>query len=204
MYLDQYPKNLKKIGANPEAAEAARSEAYDAFFEYRFMEALRNHTQHEGLAVHGVTMGGRWLPSRDPKQLQFSITPYASKAALEDSKFKKAVLNESPEKVALIPAARIHVGGISSVHSQARKIITPFVKEARRLFEDAIARHGAEAKKRYSGLAAIAKEEGAVVEKIPILLDWDDIRQKLLQRNHPVENLAKRFVTSQAEGAANS
>jgi hypothetical protein len=78
------------------------------------------------------------------------------------------------------------------------------VKEARRLFEDAIARHEAEAKKRYIGLAAIAKEEGVVVEKIQIFLDWDDVRQKLLKRNHPVENLAKRFVTSQAEGTANS
>lgn len=204
MYLDQYPQNLKKIGANPEAAKVACSEAYDDFFEYRFMEAMRNHTQHEGLAVHGVTMGGSWLPPRDPKQLQFSIKPYASKAALEGSKFKKSVLSESPEKVPLIPAARVHVGGISSIHKKVRELIAPFVEEARRLFEDAVARHEAEAKKRYPGLAAIVKEEGTVVENIPILLDWDDVRRKLLARNHPVENLAKRFVTSQAERATNS
>lgn len=203
MYLDQCPQSLKTIGANPEAAKAACSKVYDEFFEYRFMEALRNHTQHEGLAVHGVTMGGRWLPSRDPKQLQFSIKPYASKSALEDSKFKKSVLSESPEKVDIILAARVHVGGISSVHKQVRELITPFVEGARRLFEGAVARHEAEAKKPYPGLAAIAKEEGAVLEKIPILLEWDDVRQKLLKRNHPVENLAKRFVTSQAEGAVN-
>lgn len=204
MYLDQYPQSLKKIGANPEAAKAVCSKAYDDFFEYRFMEALRNHTQHEGLAVHGVTMGGSWLPPRDSKQLQFSIKPYASKAALEGSKFKKSVLSESPEKVAVIPAARVHVGGISSVHKKVRELIAPFVKESRRLFEDAIACHEAEAKKRYPGLAAIAKEEGVVVERIPILLDWDDVRQKLMNRNDPVENLAKRFVTSQAEGVAKS
>lgn len=200
MYLDQYPQSLGRIGADVEAVKAVCSDVYDSSFEYRFMEALRNHAQHAGLAVHGVTMGGRWLPPSDPKELQFSITPYASKAALEDSKFKKSVLNESPDKVALIPAARVHVGGISSVHKKVRELIAPFVKEARFLFEEAVFRHEAEANKRYPGLAAIVKEEGAVVEKIPVLLEWDDIRQKLLEKNCPVENLAKRFVTSQAEG----
>lgn len=197
MYLDQYPFSLKKIGANPESAKAACSKAYDDFFEYRFMEALRNHAQHAGLAVHGVTNGWSWLPAHEPRQLQFYISPYALKSSLEDSKFKKTVLAESPEKVALIPAARVHVGGISSVHKEVRKLMEPFVAEARSLFEGAVARHEAEAQQRYSGLAAIAKEEGVIVEKVPILLNWDDVRQKLLKRNHPVENLAQRFVTSQ-------
>jgi len=203
MYLDQYPQSLKTIGVNPESAQAVCSKVYDDFFEYRFMEALRNYAQHEGLAVHGVTMGGRWLPSHDPKQLQFSVNPYASKAALEGSKFKNAVLNESPEKVNIIHAARVHIGGISSVHKQVRELIAPFVERARHLFEVAIDRHETEAKKAYLGLAAIAKEGGVVLEKVPILLKWDDVRQKLLKRNHPVENLAKRCVTSQAEGAVN-
>lgn len=204
MYLDQYPQSLKKIGANREATKEACSKAYDNFFEYRFMEALRNHAQHEGLAVHGVTMGRRWLPPHEPKQLQFSIVPYASKAALEGSNFNKKVLIECPDKVSLIPAARIHIGGISSVHKKARELIAPLVEEARCLFEGAITRHEIEARKKHLGLAAILKENDVVVEKIPILLDWDNVRQKLLKRNHPVENLAKRFVTSQAEGAVNS
>lgn len=203
MYLDQYPQNLKTIGANPKIAKAVCTKIYDNFFEYRFMEALRNHTQHKGLAVHGVTMGGRWLPPRDPRQLQFSVKPYASKTALEDSKFKKSVLNDSPEKVDLLLAARVHVGGISSVHKQVRELITPFVEGARRLFESVVSHHEVKAGKLYTGLMAIAKEDDVVVEKISILLDWDDVRQKLLKRNHPVENLAKRFVTSQSEATVN-
>lgn len=204
MYLDQYPQSVKKIGTSPELAKTACSKAYDNFFEYRFMEALRNYAQHEGLAVHGVTMGGRWLPPHEPKQLQFSVTPYALKEALENSSFKKTVLDETPERVALIPAARIHVGGISLIHKKVRQIIEPFVKEARHLFEEAVSRHEAEAKKRYPGLAAVVKEEGVVIEKIPIFLDWDDVRQKLLERNPPVGNLAKRFVTSQTKEGVKS
>lgn len=204
MYLDQYPQLLKRAGACAEEAKKVNSKVYDNFFEYRFIEALRNHTQHAGLAVHGVTIGGRWQPPSECKHLQFSITPYALKSGLKYSKFKKSVLNESPDKVALIPAARIHVGGISSVHKKPRELISPFVEKARRLFENAIARHETEAKKRYLGLAAIAKEGDSIIERVPVFLNWDDVRQKLEERNHPVENLAKRFVTSQAEGAANS
>ena len=204
MYLDQYPQLLKKVGAEPKSAKEVASTAYDTFFEYRFMEALRNHAQHAGLAVHGVTMGMSWLPPSDPKQLQFSIIPYALKSALEEEPaFKRAVLDQCSEQVDIISAARIHVGGISSVHKKVRELIKPFVQEARSLFEDAIARHEAEAKERYSGLTAIVKENGAIVEKISILLDWDDIRQLLVKKNHPVENLGKRFVTSQSVRRAN-
>ena len=204
MYLDQYPQLLKKVGAESKSAKDVSSAAYDNYFEYRFMEALRNHAQHAGLAVHGVTMGMSWLPPDDPKQLQFSVTPYALKSALEEGPaFKRAVLDQCSEQVDIIPAARIHVGGISSVHKQVRELITPFVQEARSLFEDAIARHETEAKERFSGLTAIAKENGVIVEKISILLDWDDIRQMLVKKNRPVENLGKRFVTSQPVGRAN-
>lgn len=197
MYLDQYPKNLIKIGADPEEVKKFCRKIYDDFFEYRFMEALRNHVQHAGLAVHGVTMGGRWLPPSEPRQLEFAITPYALKKELEGTGFKKSVLNEAPDKVLLIHAARVHIGGISSVHKKVRESIKYFVDKARALFEAAIARHEAEAKKHYLGLSAIAKEQGVVIEKFSVFLDWDDIRQKLLNRNDSVENLANRFVTSQ-------
>jgi hypothetical protein len=199
MYLDQYPQSLKKIGVYSDVVKVFNSKIYDDFFEYRFMEALRNYVQHAGLAVHSVTMGSRWLPAIEPKQLQFSVTPYALKAALESSTFKKSILNESPEKVALIPAARVHVGGVSSTHEKIRKLIEPFVKEARILFEEAITRYEAVATKEYPRLVAIFKEDDVVMEKISIFLDWDNVRQKLLRRNCSVENLAKRFVTNRAD-----
>jgi len=196
MYLDQYPKHIKRIGIDPTEIKKVASKSYDDFFEYRFMEALRNHAQHSGLAVHGITAGGRWLPKPEAKKLEFSMTPYALKSALEGSSFKKSVLSECPEKIAILHAARIHIGGISAVHKKARELTFESVKEARSLFQDAISRHEIEAKKRYPGLSAIMKVNGSVIEKIPLLLEWDDIRKRLTERNYPIENLAKRFVTS--------
>lgn len=203
MYLDQYLGNLKKIGIDSNIAKTLSSEQYDNFFEYRFMEALRNHTQHAGHAVHGINMGKRRLHEQEPKRLQYSITPYAAKYMLEGTKFKASVLKECPDKVAIIPAARIHVGGISSIHKKVRELSKGLVQEARDLFEEAILRHEKEAQKNYLGLAAIAKENGDIVEQIPIFLNWDDVRQKLVNKNWPVENLNQRFVTSEEQEGLN-
>lgn len=203
MYLDQYLGNLKKIGIDSNIPKTLSSEQYDNFFEYRFMEALRNHTQHAGHAVHGVKMGGRWMHEQEPRKLQYSITPYAAKCMLEGTKFKASVLKECPDKVAIIPAARIHVGGISSIHKKVRELSKDLVQDARGLFEEAIFRHEKEAQKKYLGLAAIAKENGDIVEHIPIFLNWDNVRQKLVNKNWPVENLSQRFVTSQEQEGLN-
>lgn len=204
IYLDQYPQSLKKVGANRKAAKEVCSAAYDEFFEYRFMEELRNHAQHVGLAVQEVKMNVRWVPHGELKDLRHSVKPYAKKEELMGMGFKKAVLNECPERVDLISAARTHVGGISSVHKKVRELAAPFIEDARRLFEDVISRHCTSANKRYLSLAAIAKEEGVVVDEIPIFLEWDDVRQKLQNKNFAVEHLAKGFVTNQTEESGNS
>ena len=36
------------------------STEYDASFEYRFMEALRNHVQHSGIPAHRISTGAKW------------------------------------------------------------------------------------------------------------------------------------------------
>ena len=198
MYLDQHPQRLKRIGADPADAKLVCSKAYDDFFEYRFMEALRNHAQHAGLAVHGVTLSSSWLPPGERAHLQFSTIPYASKKVLEEDKtFKKKVLYECPEKVPLLFAARTYVGCISTIHKKVRELIEPFVSAARSLFEDAISRHSAEAGESCSGLAAIAKEDGRINEEISIFLDWDDVRQKLEKQNRPLIALGHSYVSSQ-------
>lgn len=203
MYLDRCWQHVEEIGADSEMVKQVASNSYDNFFEYRFMEALRNHAQHAGLAVHSVTAGGRWLPAYKPTQLQFYVTPYALKAVLqENQKFKKKILNECPDKVALVPAVRVYVGGISSVHQKVRDIIAPFVADGRALFEEVMARHEAIAEERYVGLAALAKDGDEIVDRVPVILKWDDVRLKLMNNNQPIENISQRFVTSQNEEGA--
>ena len=198
MYLDHYPQHLNKIGESFETAKSVASESYDRFFEYRFMEALRNYTQHSGLAVHELKLGGQWLSTTEPRQQQFAITAYSSRSILENSSFKKSVLRETPIKVEVLPAIRIYLSCISSIHNKVREIIDSKTKQSRDLFADLIARHEKEANHKHLGLAAVAKVNERVVEEIPILLDWDDVRIKLLKRNKSLEHIDKCFVTSQS------
>lgn len=203
LYLDQFQQRLKELGANPAPAKSAANDAYDASFEYRFMEALRNHVQHVGLAIHGVTTDCRWVPQPEAKRLEFAVLPYTLKSALvADSSFKKAVLDECPDKVFTLHAARAYVGGISSVHEQVRLLAEPLVSTARAAIEAAIARHGAAAKQQYVGLAAVAKDGGTVSERVPVFLQWDDVRQKLVAKNRPIVNLAKRSLSNQGHDDA--
>jgi hypothetical protein len=202
LYLDQFQQWLKEVGADPETAKKKAEKAYDSSFEYRFMEALRNHVQHVGLAVHGVTINSGWVPQPNPQRLEFTVIPYTQKSTVaQDPKFKKLVLNESPAKVSTLAASRSYVGGISSIHEEVRALAEPFVMKARAAFEAAIARHGAAASKGYLGLAAVAKEGANIAEEIPIFLHWDDVRLKLVARNRTIVNLAKRSLNNRSDDA---
>ena len=65
------------------------SSEYDKSFEYRFMEALRNHVQHCGIPVHRVSMNVKWTAPVDGL-LEYSLYFCAQKKELIlDENFKK-------------------------------------------------------------------------------------------------------------------
>ena len=63
LFVDQIRQRIGACGGDSAAIKKRISDAYDAAFEYRFMEALRNHVQHSGSAIHGLSFGGDWQPS---------------------------------------------------------------------------------------------------------------------------------------------
>lgn len=54
-----------------------KSRIYDGSFPYRVMEKLRNHAQHQGLAVNSQTYSSRWLelPGEQIRQRVQAFTP---------------------------------------------------------------------------------------------------------------------------------
>ena len=112
LYLDHLLAHTKHFASSGENIEdiirAYISEEYDGHFEYRFMEALRNHVQHKGLAVHLTPIGGNAKSYDETRLLEHSVSAYSVKKYLEENrKFKKSVLNEMPEKVELLWASKI-------------------------------------------------------------------------------------------------
>jgi len=172
------------------------------------MEALRNYVQHRGLAVHSTSMGGKLIPYEERDGIEFITSLYTHKSEVESDKaFKKKVSQEMPEKVNLMYAARVYVGSISKAHSDIRKLLKKESEKSRNLILNTIDGYEKINNGKAVGLYAICsipKEPvDETIEKCPLLLDWDDIRLNLINKNPKMVNLGKRFVSSSAYNKAN-
>lgn len=197
LFVDQIRQRIRACGGDSAAIKKHLCEAYDAAFEYRFMEALRNHVQHSGSAIHGLSFGGNWQPPRARERRVYSLSASTHKRFLElDSKFKDSVLEECPDKVDFMQAMRSYVSALSTIHDFARASIGPNTSAARGAFEDAIKRYEDFSATSSLGLTAYSSIKSKQVDKVAIFLNWDDVRIKLSKRNHPLNNLSKTVTSS--------
>lgn len=197
LYVDQTQQWTREAGGDPTLVKAELSAQYDEFAEYRFIEALRNHAQHCGLAVHGVITQNTWLPKGQAEKLEICVQPYAAKASLQaDSKFKKTVLAECSDRVILLPSIRRYVESIGHIQKVVRSQVEPNAVTARAQLDSRISAYTVTVGNEVPGLVALAIKGDVTVERIPILVNWDDVRLKLLQRNRSLSSLSRAYVTS--------
>lgn len=174
------------------------SSEYDASFEYRFMEALRNHVQHSGIPVHQVSTGAK-LTEPEDGLFEYSLYFGAQKKELiENNGFKKSVLDEMPDEVNLRSAARIYVEAFSRINKQAREKIESIVDSARLCLDRTIRDYMVIFENDPVGLYAYEYQGKEKVCEVSILTESDDIRIELIRKNSELINLRKRYVTSQA------
>jgi len=199
LYLDQAPQRLSSCAHLPDDAKLEfkniLSGHYDASSSYRFLEALRNHVQHCGSAVHKLSIGPRWTGTLR----EASVQPFALRRHLEeDGKFKTAVLREAPDEVNLIQNIREYLQCLGAAHKYIRDTVEPAAKNARAILQQHINQYSAENAGETVGLAAVRSDPPHSTQTISIFLDWDDVRLQLIQRNHTLINLSKCFVTGKA------
>jgi hypothetical protein len=174
------------------------STEFDASFEYRFMEALRNHVQHSGIPVHRISTGLKWI-DHDDGLLEYSLYFGAQKQELIlDKGFKKKVLSEMPDEVNLSVATRNYIEAISRIHKHAREKIEEVVESSRLYLEGAIRDYKVVYEKEPIGLYAYKYQGEEEIDGVPIITKWDDVRRELEKRNRELVNLRKRYVSSQA------
>lgn len=201
LYLDQLPQHIADcVPNNLDVADTVKrccSKEYDKNFEYRFMEALRNHVQHRGIPIHFFRQDSRWTSNDEYGHMEFSIYIAAQRDVFEsDGKFKKTVLSEMTQDVNLLAAARKYVESLSSIHQFVRDLISASITTARALIESAHSKYSKEFNGSLIGLAALEVGEEGVRLSVPLLLEWDDVRLQLQKRNRQLVNMAKRYVTS--------
>ena len=200
LYTDQLLSHISFcLSDRPEIKEKIKglfSTEYDSNFEYRFMEALRNYVQHKGLAVHNGSHKKGW--KNNYSRLEYSLYFSAKKSELAlDKNFKKSILDEMPDEVDLHSASRSYVESMSRVHEQTRHMINEVVEKSRLAIE--IARE--DFKKAYPDknmyfLSACAYKNEHRIDEIPLPLEWDDIRRKLIMRNKGLARLGKSCLFS--------
>lgn len=203
LYIDQTPQWLKKCAAQPKVAcaefETRKHFHYDNIFSYRFLEALRNHVQHCGLAVHSVTHGRKWHELQDSHELELSLTPLAEKSHLcMDSKFKKKILDEMPEKVVLMHAIREYLECIGDIHTMCRGHVVEHVKASRQTFESLLSAYAVQDVPNF-GIVAFRTDPCGREESVPLLLNWDDIRIKLVAQNSGMVVLSRKSITGRTK-----
>ncbi len=205
LYSDQIEKHVRICLCNENTSEKVVkpyfSEEYDLHLEYRFMEALRNYVQHYGLAVHSLSLPSNWVENGENKEQINTIKLSSSKEELsKDKSFKKKTLSEIDDKTDLVKSTRVYVGSFSKVHQKIRDLIETNVIAARYDIENTIERYKNVNSERAVGLYAYSilgdnpREEP--IEKFPILLDWDNVRVRLTNKNRAFPNISQWYVTS--------
>jgi hypothetical protein len=206
LYLDHTRHHLGNIDSNngeiAKTIEAKISAQYDGSLGYRTMEALRNYVQHRGYPLHGVTFDARWLD--DWKKARYAVTPYMKIAELaEDGKFKAAVLEELKARgdtADIKPIVREYVDGLGKIHTEVRTQIRSLVEESDTVIRGAIERYrkADPIEDSVIGLAAVRREERAFTDSIQLFEELLDYRKGFERKNRNLNNLAKRYVTSEA------
>jgi hypothetical protein len=202
LYEDSLSQNVREcIPDAPDAEYNVKglfSKEYNENKEYRFMKALRNYVQHRGMPIHLTEHESRWTSLNDDSFLEYRMELASERRYLgEDPIFKekKRFFAELDEKIDLKAATRSYVESISNVHESVRTVIAETVSRAKELIEDAHRQYAAVYNGTLVGLSACQLTDDGQVSVIPILLDWDNIRMKLQQRNRKLINLRKRYVT---------
>jgi plasmid maintenance system antidote protein VapI len=203
-YTELIASKASKCTGNDKEVEvsvkALTSKHYDESLDYRLMEALRNHLSHSGVAVHLVDNPDKWLLD-DKKQatnLVFNIDIYALKSRLaENTGFKLSVLKELPDRIDLKKSTRSYLGAISSIQEEVRKITINTVENSRSVIEKHLKKYAElNSGSSFAVGAYSAASHKLGLKPVMLLLDWDDIRIELSEKNQSTSNMEKRYVSS--------
>ena len=204
-FIDSTDKVLPKLVSETQAEQfkAFRSAIYDSTKEYRFIEALRNYSQHREIPIDNIKFfsGREKAQDSETVEIMHALSIGVSKAVLaSDVKFKKTALEGMPESINLIYCIRSHMEGLWKTHDYLNKTLESVSDESRAVVKNAIDRFEAETKEDSLGLYALAQESDTDIrEKVPMLLDWDDARRQALKKMQALKNLSRCYITGKTQ-----
>ena len=182
VYVDHAKQLVKQIVDRSETAQCALEQRlathFDGVLAYRFFSALRNYVQHNGLAVHklslGVTRG-----SRETTVEPFTVLGYLEES---DSFSPRSLLKKLPLEVDLRAWLKQYLRCLADVHSYVRETVRPNVESAWKILQRYSASYAAVNGGDTFALAAVEAPEGGAERAVFLQLSWDDVRSHLTAR----------------------
>ena len=129
LYLDQVCHDLSSIYGNTShhvrSFRLLMNQEYEKHFAYRFLDALRNYSQHRGLPIHGGGYARELHESRELADWIVSMELTVNSRELKgDGKFKASVLAELEQlgaDVSIKPFVREYVCCLGRMHEKVRE-----------------------------------------------------------------------------------
>ncbi len=216
-YIDTLSQTLENCFQNeevsPDIKQIIKEDEGNSLLE--FVYELRNYLQHVDLPVHNTLINRRWT---DDNLMEYSTHIFSSKKYLSEDEKSESILKKmeeqkimKEEEINLNLTIRHYVEFISKMHIQTRSKIEKRVNEARDCIESTIKEYLDEHRikeKEYLDedgkfigfLHAFHFNHSEIEEKIPLFLDYDDVRLNLIRKNNKeLVNLHKRYVTTRVD-----
>lgn len=190
-YVDQVPQLFRALDLSPKFAATVKSELNEMHFaslDYQFFCELRNHTQHQGTAIHGFETS--LVLRSDSNSWAEAVSLYASKSELAACSFKAKILAQLPDNIDVRQRGRMSMMALGGVHLKLRTLLAQHVDVARAAFDTAISDYRAAGASSVVGLAA--RRDGDKKADVPVLVDWDDDRLRLVNKNNQPPRLWAR------------
>ncbi|GAF93189.1 unnamed protein product, partial [marine sediment metagenome] len=132
------------------------------------------------------------------REIASTIELICNKRVLEDSNFDRTILAELEDRIYLKQMIRKYIECLSEVQDRVRNIVSGRLSAAREKINEYINRFKNEVDDDTNGLYALAYDDNRQrQDKIPILLNWDDLRILLEQKNKVLTNISRYYVTGE-------
>ena len=207
MYTDQIvghvrsclPDNSSKRNIVKESMRKERSESWD----FRFVEALRNHTQHSGLSVHWTEFGMHANKDHE-RRLSECTLDFAVETIWFDQETRQKICTDgngkpidATDRIHLKLPIRRYIDSLRHIHFQVRDLIGKRVSESRCLIENTLHEYSMAWSHEVSCLEVREiNDSGRVIERKHLMLNWDDERIKLQTKNKSRRKLENDYVTN--------
>lgn len=195
--VHQIPKSIYERAKKQNEIKRFFSKEYDNNIHYKFMEELRRYTQHAGLPIHLTSFNTRNIGEEDKFRHEYSINFSSySERLKKDKMFNHSKFPELEDEIDLKSAVRHYIESISLVHISIRELFKELMIDSRETIKSAHAKFHEKYKCNTDYLRVVCVEEELTKKDIAILLDWDDVRIKLQQKNRKLIKLSKGYITN--------